>query len=283
MSSLLLSCNGQYGRVGQGTGGLVVVHQGEATVVDELDSTGLSADLGLVFRFLRGERTLVGYDTDGRVRYRLALPEVRNGHDVRVSGGLIVAVSTGENRIRWYDGFGRQARDWKADGEGDAWHLNCLWPAEGGMYVSAFGAFRNHRDWHNRGEMCGFVLDLVSGERVMDGLYHPHSPRYIDNRWVVCDSGTGTLVGQKNGTGRLHRVPLGGYPRGMACDEDHLYVGVSMLRGEGEVGHIAVLERARLKKVAEIPVPLPEIYEVLVVPDRMARGLLSQRRLKQDA
>jgi len=272
LSSLLLTCCGEHNGKGQGTGGLVCIHQGEAVVVDELDSTGLCWDGGWIFRFVRAKGQVYGYAADGRVAFRLKLPEVKNGHDIRLVDGQLVVMSTGENQVHWYDLAGRLVTRWQAPGIGDAWHLNCLYPVRGALYASAFGRFENHRDWHDRGQMSGFVFNLATEERVMDSLWHPHSPRKVDGRWMACESGTSSLAVKANG--RVERIELRGYPRGMDAYGDYLYVGESVVRGKEKDGSVAVLDRKSLELVDRLPIPLPEVYEVLAVPDPFARVLV---------
>ena len=272
LSSLLLTCCGEYNGKGQGTGGLVCIHQGEAIVVDRMDSTGLCWDGGWILRFVRAKGQVYGYVADGKVEFRLELPEVRNGHDVRLVAGDLVVMSTGENQVHWYDLQGRLMAHWQAPGVGDAWHLNCLHPVRGALYASAFGAFETHRAWTERGQMSGFVFNLATEERVMDSLWHPHSPRMVDGRWMACESGSGSLVVQQNG--RAERIPLRGYPRGMDASRTFLYVGESVLRGQDEGGSVAVLDRESLEVVDRLAIPLPELYEVLTVPHSFARALM---------
>ena len=273
-TSLLLTCCGEYNGNGQGTGGLVCIHDGEAMVVDRLDSTGLCWDGGWILRFVRAEGQVWGYAADGRVVFRLALPDVKNGHDVRLVDGQLVVMSTGENQVHWYDLAGRLVTFWQAPGEGDAWHLNCLHKVGKALYASAFGMFQNHRDWHDRGQMSGFVFNLATEDRVLGSLWHPHSPRKFDGRWMACESGTGSLVVKEKVSRRVRRVALEGYPRGMDAHGDYLYVGESTHRGEDHGGSVAVLNRWSLEVVDRLAIPLPEVYEVLAVPDSFARALM---------
>lgn len=276
LSSLLLTCCGSYNGKGQGTGGLVCISGGEAVLVDRMDSTGLCWNGGWVLRFVRAEGRVYGYAADGRVMLRLELPEVKNGHDIRLVDGQLVVMSTGENQIHWYDLAGRLVTRWQAPGVGDAWHLNCLHSTRGALYASAFGMFENHRDWTKRGQMSGFVFNLATEVRVMDSLWHPHSPRKVDGRWMACESGTSSLVVKAKDNGRVRRIELRGYPRGMDAYGDHVYVGESVVRGKEEGGSVAVLDRKSLEVVDRLAIPLPEVYEVLAVPDPFARVLVQK-------
>ena len=83
----LVTCLGAYDDSGLGTGGFVAVVNGEALVLDKIDSTGLSAHGDTVYRFARGLRALAGYRADG-FRSLLKMPEARDIHDVVVRDNL---------------------------------------------------------------------------------------------------------------------------------------------------------------------------------------------------
>jgi len=272
--NLLVSCPGRYQGQGRGNGGLVAIHRGEAFLVDTEDSTGLYALHTMVFRFVRSQGVVIGYNGDGQERCQWMLPEVKNGHDVQFYQGLFMVVSTGSNEIHWYDQFGQLVRRWQAPGEGDAWHLNCLWRVTGSWYVTAFGRFDSHRAWKGRDQMAGILMALDTGKVLLDGLHEPHNPRFLDGRWVLCESATGSLVVQCHDGGRLDRVQLEGYTRGLAYDKRRLYVGESRLRNQnGWEGSVAVLDRVTCEVVDRIEIPLPEVYDVLVVSEQFIEGL----------
>jgi len=276
ISSFLVSCCGAYADSGLGTGGLVCVHAGQAVVLDKLDSTGLWPVGDAFYRAVRGLRTIVGYTPDG-LKSWLKLPDLRDVHDVVLHEGLWVCASTGQNELRWYDAFGSLRRAWRAAGEGDAWHLNCLWLAGGRLYASAFGEFAEHRGWAAGCEETGFIFDVETGEKVVRGLTGPHNPRYIDGAWVVCNSHAKTLAVQQGG--RLRHVPLGGFTRGLAYDDTYFYVGESANRKDPvlkDYSTVAILERATLQVVERVRVPIPEIYEIALLPPQFAANMAAQ-------
>lgn len=271
---LLVTCPGAYADSGLGTGGCVLLHGGDAHVIDRLDSTGQWASDGLLYRFARGLGTLVGIDRDG-VRVVLRLPEARDVHDVAVREGHVVCVCSATNEVWWFDLHGRPVRRWAAPGEGDAWHLNSLWFEGGRVVLCAFGEFATHRGWTEGCRGTGFVFDPETGERVLTGLSGPHNPRFIDGAWHVCDSHARSVLRQRPG-GDVERVELDAFTRGFAFDERHLYVGESADRKAATAearGSVAVLERASLRVVARLPVPFPEIYEIRVVPADWAAAI----------
>jgi hypothetical protein len=84
--SFLVTCVGAYDDSGIGTGGFVCVHDGKATVIDKIDSTGLCESGGTYYRFARGLRSIIGYRSDG-IRFLLKIPEARDVHDFTLREG----------------------------------------------------------------------------------------------------------------------------------------------------------------------------------------------------
>jgi hypothetical protein len=264
--SFLVTCVGAYDDSGIGTGGFVCVHDGQPQILDKIDSTGLCEHAGSFYRFARGLRAIIGYDAAG-LRYLLKIPDARDIHDIVVSNGGFICVSTGTNEVLWIDPLGNVTRRWKAEGERDAWHLNCLCEVDGRWHLAAFGRFATHRGWVGQCTGKGFVFDLESGREVVTGLNGPHNPRFLDGAWFVCDSHAGTLVVQRPGEA-ARSVPLGGFTRGLAWDAHFLYVGVSADRkAEIPADHsaIVVLDRGTLEIVTRFVIPFPEIYEIIPV------------------
>jgi hypothetical protein len=276
--SFLVTSVGAYDDSGIGTGGFVCVREGEAIVIDKIDSTGLCAHGTMFFRFARGLQTIIGYD-EGGVRLSLRLPEARDVHDIIVRDQQFVCVSTGTNEILRVTPLGAIVNRRQFEGERDAWHLNCLWPDNGKLFLSAFGRFAAHRGWVGNCTGTGFVLDLETDQEVCSGLNGPHTPRLIDGEWVICDSHARALrIQRANGTVRV--VQLAGFTRGLTFDANHYYVGESANRKAdilSDHSHIAVIDRRSLEVSARIRVPFPEIYDIVMVPpsfaERVAQNL----------
>ncbi len=288
-SSLLVSCPGAYANSGAGTGGLVCLHDGEATVVDRMDSMGLAGHRGNVYRFVRSMHMIIGYDQSG-LRSIINLPEARDIHDILVDDKQIVAVSTGENDVLWLDHLGNLVDKWHGEGEGDAWHLNCLATRDGRMYVSAFGEFPTHRAWSGNARNQGFVMDLETKEKILTGLSAPHTPRYVGEDLYICESHKQMVtVRDKRGNVREHKFD--GFTRGFAWDDKYFYVGESADRKAEVVldySHVTVVDRETFATVERFRVPFTEIYDLLIIepalaahmasaPDAFALGLEDER------
>ena len=275
--SFLVSCLGAYDDSGLGTGGFVVVRDGEAAIIDKIDSTGLCTGHGLVWRFVRGLRSIVGYGPEG-VRSILRVPEARDVHDLFVVGDGFVCVSTGSNEVVWLDFAGRVTRRWLAAGERDAWHLNCVCEKDGRLFVSAFARLAEHRAWVGKCAGLGFIADLETGKDVVRGLNGPHNPRWIDGDWVVCNSHTHSLFLQR-ADGSRREIALDGFTRGLASDADFFYVGESANRKAdlpGDHSFVVAIDRRTLEIAGRIRIPFPEIYELLPIAPDYARAIAAE-------
>jgi uncharacterized protein (TIGR03032 family) len=87
--------------------------------------------------------------------------------------------------------------------------------------------------WRDRRADGGCVIDVLTGETILQGLSMPHSPRvYRDRLWLL-DSGAGWFGFLDRQTGRFERVTFcPGYARGLAFVGDYALVGVSKPRRE---------------------------------------------------
>ena len=264
-------------------GGLFAVDGARVEEIDRISSTGLAVADGRVARFLRSPvevdsgSELLLYDERGVERY-LRLDAVTDPHDVAWDGHHFVAVASFTNSIVWFGPSGNVARTWRAPGNGDAWHLNSLCADNGRIYVCAFGRFERHRDWSRRGSKGrGLVFELETGEEVLTGLDQPHTPRRLGDGWLVCNSASQELllVGSRS-PHPLARVELRGFTRGIAVDDDVVFVGESTRRDEAAPdgsASIAVVSSEDWSVVDRIALPADEIYDLVWVPSRLVDGL----------
>ena len=114
----------------------------------------------------------------------------------------------------------------------DRCHLNSVAMVDGQPeYVTAFGEVDTFEGWRENRVSGGIVMDVSSGEIVVEGLPMPHSPRVYDGKLYLLLSGTGELVCAEPETGGYEVVAqLPGFVRGMARCGDYLFVGLSKLR-----------------------------------------------------
>jgi acetolactate synthase-1/2/3 large subunit len=275
---LVISC------LGEDTGGGLFAYDGKTVEqLDTLSTTGLALAGDRFGRLLwsSGEAGSVGellvYDETGISRY-FRINSLREPHDLAWDGEAFVAVSTMSNSVVWLSPAGEVARVWKAEGDGDAWHLNSLFPVDGRLVAAAFGRFSKHREWADgNAEGSGIVFDLATEEDIVSGLSCPHDPRLVDGLWLVCNSAQRELVAVEPSSGTVrHRVQLDGWTRGLAIVEDRVYVGESANRASpvpGELGSVAVVDRRTWAVVDRIALPCQEVFDVIEVPRALVQGL----------
>ena len=262
-------------------GGLYVFDGADVATIDNISTTGLASVGGT--RFARLLRTpdepdasgeLLLYDATGVERY-VRLDGIVDGHDVAWDGRSFIVVATARNKIVWLDVAGDVTREWKAAGDGDAWHLNSLLVHGGSTLVCAFGRFSRHREWRDGCNGTGLVFDVDTGATVLEGLSSPHDPRFVDGRWIVCNSADGeVLIFDESGQELIRRVVLEGFTRGLAVTDDFVLVGESADRnapGEGRAT-LAVISRRDWTLVERHPVPGDEIFNLLLVPRALVDG-----------
>ncbi|WP_081452373.1 DUF4915 domain-containing protein [Verrucomicrobium spinosum] len=276
---LVASCLGELTGGGLCMGGI-----GGMQVVDRLSSTGLFVKDGLVARALwtpsqmAEMAELLIYDHKGVLGYQ-RLDATADVHDVLLldDGGCVV-VSTGTNELIWYSEGGQVVKRWRAEGEGDSWHLNSLLQHAGELYACAFGKFQKHREWAQAKDSgSGCVIKISTGEVVLTGLMCPHNPRLSGDSWILCNSARGELVEVDAASQVITRSQsLGGWTRGLAFADEHVFVGVSanrQYRDPGVSASIAVLDRQSWQVTGRIELPFEEVYDLVLLPPEQVLGL----------
>ena len=165
----------------------------------------------------------------------------------------------------------------------DRCHLNSVAMVDGQPeYVTAFGEVDTFEGWRENKVSGGIVMDVSSGEIVLEGLPMPHSPRVYDGKLYLLLSGTGELVRAEPETGGYEVVArLPGFVRGMARYGDYLFVGLSKLRKSSSTfaalpisdqavfsGIVVVsLSEERIVEHLRYETGVEEIYDVQVLPE----------------
>ncbi|MGZ3147792.1 DUF4915 domain-containing protein [Lentzea chajnantorensis] len=273
---LLASCFDAHHTIG---GGLFAI--GEAVEeIDRISSSGLCAGEGLLYRCLwsadGSPAELVVYDETGVRRYH-RLDNVSTPHDILVVDGNVLVAATMQNEVQCVGPDGEVAWRWQAPGEADSWHLNSLARYGDRTVVCGFGEFLRRHGWDENGKPAsGRVVDLETGEPVLEGLKAPHNPYYADGTWLVCDSATGDLV-EIDDTDRTQqrRLALPGWPRGLVAAGHHLFVGLSPHRHAAtsvETAAVAVVDRANWSVLGVVNLPAREVYALALAPAALVEG-----------
>ncbi len=206
------------------------------------------------------------------------LATVLDAHDVLLTSKQRLVVSTFDNSLVELGGHGSRTVH-VLPGEPDSWHLNCVVDVQGELFASAFRRGGTFRQWAENPYGSGCVFSLATGGVVGDGLSMPHSPRFLDGLWLICDSARHDLIeiDPENPSERIRTVGLGGYTRGLDFDDDYLYVGISGARNNGAdptaTSSLAVVDRRSWKLVDRVSIACSEMYDVRRVPKRATQML----------
>ena len=168
----------------------------------------------------------------------------------------------------------------------DRCHLNSMAMVDGRPeYVTTFGKVNTFEGWRENKVSGGIVMDVSSGEILLEGLPMPHSPRVYDGKLYLLLSGTGELVCADPEAGRYEVVvQLPGFVRGMARCGDYLFVGLSKLRKSSSTfaalpisedalfsGIVVVsLSEGRIVEHITYETGIEEIYDVQIIPEGAA-------------
>lgn len=266
---LLISGSGD----GDTGGGLCAFDGGQLQTIDRISTAGITLFERRLARLLRTPITTGGgeilvYDERG-VSHYLRVDEISDGHYMAWDGNCLIVSSTGNNSLLWINLAGEVVGRWRAPGADDSWHINDVRLVDGRLYACAFGRYSHYRDYKDRiSQGDGFIFDVTSGNTIVNGLCAPHSPRYFDDAWTVCDSLRNSVVQADTQGHKKKEAKLRSFTRGMAITNSYVIVGESAARTDGglETGSIAVLRRSDFSLVSRVAVPFREVSEIEIVP-----------------
>ena len=262
-------------------GGLCALDAGMIETVDRASTAGITIFEGRLARLLRTPLSTEGgeiliYDHRGISRY-LRVDELSDPHYMAWDGDHLVVASTGSNSIVWVSLGGEVLRCWRAPGDRDSWHLNDVCLVDKHLYACAFGRFDHYREYKEHlADGSGIVFDVATGRCVVAGLCAPHSPRFFDGAWTVCDSLRDSVVQVDSAGCKRKEAQLRSFTRGMAVTDEYLIVGESALREakDGQsTGSVAVLRRSDFSFVNRFTVPFREVGEIVVAPRSMIEAV----------
>jgi acetolactate synthase-1/2/3 large subunit len=276
--AVVISCAGD----GDTGGGLCVFDGKKVETIDRLSTAGLCMAEGRFLRLLRtplctGTGEILVYDQRGVTQY-LRIDELSDSHNVAWDGHHLIVASTGKNSLLWISLNGEVVRRWRAPGEDDSWHLNDVMFHEGRLIACAFGKYPVYRGYKgHEHDRHGFIFDVESGQMLVQGLCGPHSPRYFDGYWSICDSMNSCVVQlQPDDGSERRRLKLESFTRGFAVSENYLYVGESVHRSDtcmAGTASVVILSRADWHVLGRITLPFREVADIAIVPWQMVNGL----------
>lgn len=126
----------------------------------------------------------------------------------------------------------------------DRCHLNglCL-NQDGPKYATALGATNTEEGWRPQKANGGVLIDIPSGQIVVNALSMPHSPLLYDGRLWLLESGTGRLLTIDQQSGKSTVVAnLPGFLRGLAFYQNYAFIGLCKIREKKTFGGLPIEE-----------------------------------------
>ena len=172
-------------------------------------------------------------------------------------------------------------------GPEDRCHLNGLAMRDGQpAFVTCHSIGNTHQGWREHKKDGGVLIDVSSGETVLQGMSMPHSPRWYDGRLWILESGDGSLgtVDLKSGTYEAI-THFDGFTRGLSFCGSFAFVGLSQVRESAVFSGIPIATRLQDKEricgVAVVHLPsgrqvgwvhfqdaVQEVFAVETIPNR---------------
>ena len=126
----------------------------------------------------------------------------------------------------------------------DRCHLNGLAINRDGRrpaFVTAHGTSNDPGGWRVNKADGGCLMDVASGEIILNGLSMPHSPRLHHEKLYFLNSGRGELLefSTLNGSSNV-LVQLPGFTRGLDCHGSIAAVGLSRIRESAVFGGLPI-------------------------------------------
>ncbi|GLK55982.1 uncharacterized protein (TIGR03032 family) [Methylopila capsulata] len=124
----------------------------------------------------------------------------------------------------------------------DRCHLNGLaMRGETPAYVTIVGRSDAPHGWREMRGDGGLVMDVATSKTVVEGLSMPHSPRLVDGRLWLLNSGRGEFGFVDVAARRFEPLAFcPGYARGLAIVGRHAVVGLSLARENKTFGGLAL-------------------------------------------
>jgi len=278
-------------------GGLLYAHRHLLMPMTDEDATGLALTKGGLMWCVQAEGSRTFREIrEGILSSAAVSQQPLDLHDVMVESDDIYAVFTETNQVVRLDQGYRVRESWSFGDEPDSAHVNCIAMYSGRLIASMFGPFTSHRGYKGETRRAGRVVDVRTGEPLIEGLSQPHSLVVVGEQLWLCSSEDRSVNVYDRNFRIQRQVSLSGYTRGLAVGKSSIYVGLSRSRNlkSGEVGDfttaiVAVLDRESFNVIGYMPIPWNEIYDIRVAPsadlvaDVMASTWMNERELSRAA
>lgn len=127
----------------------------------------------------------------------------------------------------------------------DRCHLNGLGLRDGVVrYVTALGHSDAPNGWRPNKKAGGLLMDVLSGDILLEGLSMPHSPRWYDGKLWVLESGCGSIGYVDFARGKYEPIAeVPGFTRGLDFIGPVAFIGLSQVRESATFSGLPLTER----------------------------------------
>ena len=183
------------------------------------------------YEWTAGRSILITLDiTDLSLISYYVFQQASDVHSILAEGDTLNVASTGTDEVIRLRMRGPEVVSesvlWRLDSNDsrpDLNHLNAIYNWRGELLVSGFGR-KTSELWSSADN--GFIININSGQKITEGIYHPHSMNEVNDTLAFCESSKGAV----RFIGEDRNLILPGYTRGLCVDKDSLFVGTSMGR-----------------------------------------------------
>ena len=111
-------------------------------------------------------------------------------------------------------------------------------------FVTAHGAFDTPAGWREDKAHGGVLVDVDSGETILEGLAMPHSPRWHEGRLWLLESGDGSIGTVDLAACKYEPVAkFDGFTRGLAFHGPFAFIGLSQVRESAIFAGVPLADR----------------------------------------
>lgn len=259
-------------------GGLLFLHKHLLMPLANEDASGLALTKdGLLWCVQTRESRGVKKVSSGQLRSISVSDKPIDPHDVLETAEGTYIVFTETNQVVQLDASYCIVEAWCFGDAPDSAHVNSLAMHNGRLLASMFGRFDAHRGYKGATRHAGLVVDVRTGQPLIEGLSQPHSLVSVGEELWLCNSEEESVCVFDKDFELRQTLPFPGYTRGLAFGDAHFYVGLSRSRNAAtsEVGQfdsavVAVVNRRSLEIEGYVAIPRNEVYDIRVAPSPFA-------------